>query len=32
MLPEDPENLKDEFYGYVFQDTDFSKWVEADIR
>ena len=29
MLPEDPENLKDEFYGYVFQDTDFSKWVEA---
>ena len=29
-LPEDPENPDpDRFYGFVFQDTDFSKWVEA---
>ncbi len=27
--PEDPEHLKDEFYGFVFQDSDFSKWIEA---
>lgn len=27
--PDDPNDLKDEFYGYVFQDSDFSKWVEA---
>lgn len=28
-LPEDPENLEDRFYGFVFQDSDFSKWIEA---
>lgn len=28
-LPEDPENLEDKFYGFVFQDSDFSKWIEA---
>ncbi len=29
-LPDDPENPKDdEFYGFVFQDSDFSKWIEA---
>ena len=29
-LPDDPENPDpDRFYGFVFQDTDFSKWVEA---
>lgn len=29
-LPEDPSHPDpDKFYGYVFQDTDFSKWVEA---
>lgn len=28
-LPEDPEHLEDKFYGFVFQDTDFSKWIEA---
>lgn len=29
-LPEDPEHLDDDkFYGFVFQDTDFSKWIEA---
>ena len=29
-LPEDPANPDpDKFYGFVFQDTDFSKWVEA---
>lgn len=28
-LPEDMEHLKDEFYGFVFQDSDFSKWIEA---
>jgi len=28
--PEDPRNPDpDKFYGYVFQDTDFSKWIEA---
>ena len=26
-LPEDPEHPEgDKFYGFVFQDTDFSKW------
>lgn len=30
VLPEDPKQLKDdEFYGFVFQDSDFSKWIEA---
>ena len=29
-LPEDPEHPEDDkFYGFVFQDTDFSKWIEA---
>ena len=29
-LPEDPQNPDpDKFYGFVFQDTDFSKWIEA---
>ena len=28
-LPEDMEHLEDQFYGYVFQDSDFSKWIEA---
>lgn len=28
--PEDPSQAEpDRFYGYVFQDTDFSKWIEA---
>ena len=29
MLPEDRKELKEEFYGYVFQDSDFYKWIEA---
>ena len=28
-LPEDMEHLEDKFYGYVFQDSDFYKWIEA---
>ena len=29
-LPEDPDHPDpDRFYGFVFQDTDFSKWIEA---
>ena len=28
-LPEDPNNLEDHFYGFVFQDSDFAKWIEA---
>ena len=29
-LPEDPKHPDpDKFYGFVFQDTDFSKWIEA---
>ncbi len=29
-LPEDPTHPdEDRFYGFVFQDTDFSKWIEA---
>lgn len=29
-LPEDPANPEpDKFYGFVFQDSDFSKWIEA---
>lgn len=29
-LPEDPGHPdEDKFYGFVFQDTDFSKWIEA---
>lgn len=30
QLPDDPEHPDpDHFYGFVFQDTDFSKWIEA---
>ncbi|MDK2808385.1 MAG: uncharacterized protein PWP24_1120 [Clostridiales bacterium] len=29
VLPEDPEHPEDKFYGFVFQDSDFSKWIEA---
>lgn len=30
VLPDDPKNPDpDRFYGFVFQDTDFSKWIEA---
>lgn len=29
-LPEDPQHPEDDkFYGFLFQDTDFSKWIEA---
>ncbi len=29
-LPEDPQNPEpDKFYGFVFQDSDFAKWIEA---
>lgn len=29
-LPEDPQNPDpDRFYGFVFQDSDFAKWIEA---
>lgn len=28
-LPEDPAHLEDKFYGFVFQDSDFYKWIEA---
>ena len=28
-LPEDPDHLEEKFYGFVFQDSDFYKWVEA---
>ena len=28
-LPEDPEHLEDKFYGFVFQDSDAYKWIEA---
>ena len=28
-LPKDPEHLEDKFYGFVFQDSDFYKWIEA---
>ncbi|MCD8119001.1 MAG: glycoside hydrolase family 127 protein [Lachnospiraceae bacterium] len=28
-LPDDPNDLKDQFYGFVFQDSDFYKWIEA---
>mgnify|MGYP002576484650 CR=1 FL=1 len=28
-LPEDPNHPEDKFYGFVFQDSDFSKWIEA---
>ncbi len=28
-LPEDRKHLEDRFYGFLFQDSDFSKWIEA---
>jgi DUF1680 family protein len=28
-LPKDMDHLEDRFYGFLFQDTDFSKWIEA---
>ena len=29
-LPEDPQNPEEgRFYGFLFQDSDFSKWIEA---
>ena len=28
-LPEDMDHLEDRFYGCLFQDSDFSKWIEA---
>ena len=28
-LPEDPDHPEDRFYGFVFQDSDFYKWIEA---
>ena len=28
-LPEDVKNPDDKFYGFVFQDSDFYKWIEA---
>jgi len=27
--PENPDKPEDRFYGFVFQDSDFSKWIEA---
>lgn len=29
VLPEDREHPEEQFYGFVFQDSDFSKWIEA---
>ena len=29
VWPEDPENPEEKFYGFVFQDSDFAKWIEA---
>lgn len=29
LVPEEGEKLSDRFYGFVFQDTDLSKWIEA---
>lgn len=28
-LPEDMEHMEERFYGFLFQDSDFSKWIEA---
>lgn len=28
-LPEDKDNMEDRFYGFLFQDSDFAKWIEA---
>lgn len=27
--PDDPEKPEEKFYGFVFQDSDFAKWIEA---
>ena len=29
FLPDDPKSPDDQFYGFVFQDSDFYKWIEA---
>ncbi|MDE6606169.1 MAG: glycoside hydrolase family 127 protein [Lachnospiraceae bacterium] len=29
VWPEDPEKPEEKFYGFVFQDSDFAKWIEA---
>lgn len=29
LVPEDLNNREERFYGFLFQDTDFTKWVEA---
>lgn len=29
LVPETLDQLEDRFYGFVFQDSDFSKWIEA---
>ncbi len=29
LVPEDINNREERFYGFLFQDTDFTKWVEA---
>ncbi len=29
LVPEDMDHLEERFYGFLFQDTDFTKWVEA---
>lgn len=29
VFPDDMEHLEDRFYGFVFQDSDFYKWIEA---
>lgn len=29
VLPENMGNLEDKFYSFVFQDSDFYKWIEA---
>jgi len=29
VTPPDMEHMEDKFYGFVFQDSDFSKWIEA---
>lgn len=28
-LPKDMDHMEDRFYGFLFQDSDFSKWIEA---
>lgn len=29
VWPENPDVLEEKFYGFVFQDSDFAKWIEA---